>query len=75
MSAACFAGVPWKRTILDAGAWHLDPSLIDKHLYAVSAEAIEHGLAIPVIAAAAAACVLQMRVDVVGLERQRQASG
>jgi hypothetical protein len=75
MSAACFAGISRKRTILDPGAWHLDLSLINKHLYAVSDEAKERGFAIPVIAAATASLVPQMRVDVMGLDRQRQANG
>ncbi len=75
MSAACFAGVTQERTILDRGSRHLDPSLINKHLYAVSDEAKERGFAIPVIAAATASSVPQMRVDVVGLDRQRQADG
>ena len=69
MASARFAGVPRKRTVLDPGAWHLDPSLIDKHLYTISDEAIEHGFAIPVITAAAASLIPQMRVDVMGLDR------
>ena len=75
MPSTCLARISWDRKILDFLAWHVDPSLGHEHLHTVYGEPVRSKLAIPVIAAARTRLVFQMRVDVVGLERQRQADG
>jgi hypothetical protein len=75
MPSACLARISRDRKILDFLAWHVDPSFGYEHLHTIYGESVRSKLAIPVIAAACTRLVLQMRVDVVGLERQRQADG
>jgi hypothetical protein len=58
--------------VLDAFGRYVDPLLIHEHLHAACGKAIHRRAAIPVIAAAPASLVPQMRVDVMGLDRQRQ---
>jgi hypothetical protein len=75
MASARLAGVPQQGTVLDPFVWHVDPSLIHEHLHAVCAHAVKRRAAIPIIAAACAHLIQQMRVDVVGQGWQRQAGG
>jgi hypothetical protein len=68
MPSACLARIPWDRKILDFLARHVDPSPGHEHLHTGYGEPVRSKMAIPVIAAARTRLVLQMRVDVVGLE-------
>src|SRR5215213_3166942 len=73
MASTRLARITRYRQILDLVAWHVDPALVDKHLQTVCEEPVGSKLAILVIAAARAQLVFQMRVDVVGMDWQRQA--
>jgi len=70
MASARLAGVPQQGTVLDPLVRHVDPSLIHEHLHATCAHAVKRRAAILVIAAACAHLVQQMRVEVVGPDRQ-----
>ena len=64
---------PWDRNVLDFVPWHLDPPPVDKHLQTICDEPVGSKLTVPVIAAARARRIPQMRVDVMSLGWQRQA--
>jgi hypothetical protein len=74
MSSVGLAHIPHQGTVLDGGIRHIDPPLTHEHLQVAFDKPIDRGEAILVIAAVAAPLVRQMRVDVVGLDRQRQAN-
>src|SRR5215203_4054216 len=60
--------------ILDRFVGHIDPSLMREHLQAARGEAIRCGRAVPVVAAACALPVYQIRVDVMGFDWSLQSN-
>lgn len=72
MTSRCFAGVALDCSILDLGVRNHEPVPVDEHLHAASLDSIMGRSAISVVAAAFACLVHEMRIDVVGLERQRR---
>jgi hypothetical protein len=70
MSSARFAGIAWKRPVLDHPIRHIKPVAINVHLYTSRGHAVMRGPTITLVAAARAGGIGEARVDVVGFCRK-----